>query len=143
MKYYNAGCKVLMTIAILFFFIGLFIVFFNNTPLFSIINKLIDPIFWTNEIISNGTLRYKSFSWGYIGMLNAIWGLYLYFIVKFALMKREKWAWMCIAVSIIIWFILDTWFSISNDLYFNVIVNILFMVSFIIPLILTRKILNN
>jgi hypothetical protein len=117
---------------------GLFIAVANETPLFGIVNGLIDPLFWRAELISPGTARFKSFAWSYVGMLMALWGIFLYFVARFALAKGERWAWTCIAVSTLVWFCLDTWFSVSAGLFVNVAVNLLILLAIAVPLGITR-----
>lgn len=139
MKLHKLGCKLVMVLGCVLAGGGLFIVFFNKTSLFNLLNDVIDPLFWHDEPISNATLNFKSFMWSYVGMLTALWGIGLYFVSKYGLMKREAWAWYSIFLSIVSWFILDTWFSISAKVYFNVVLNFLFLTAFTIPLFMTRQ----
>jgi hypothetical protein len=49
-----------------------------------------DPNFWENETLSNGTLKFKIFTWDLLGMFHIIWGVNIIFIVKYSLMKKKK-----------------------------------------------------
>ena len=97
MRKYELGCKILTATGIIFIVIGIYAVFFNNTSLFSVINWIMDPNFWEeNEILSNGTLNFKIFTWDFLGMFHIIWGVNIFYIVRYGLKKKEAWAWNCI-----------------------------------------------
>lgn len=138
MKRDKVARGILMWLAGLLAVGGMFIALANETPLFAIVNGLIDPLFWKAEVISSGTVRFKSFAWSYVGMLMALWGIFLYFIARFPLAKGEAWAWTSIAVSTLVWFCLDTWFSVDAGLYVNVVVNLLILLAIGVPLGMTR-----
>ena len=143
---YKTGCKILTINGIIFIVLGLFLVFFNNTSLFLIFSWLVNPVFWgENEILSKGTLNFRIFTWSFIGMFHIIWGVFIFYVVRYGLMKRkEVWAWKCIAISVITWLLVDVYFSLLMGLYtisFNP-VTIFFAALFIIPLIMTRDALK-
>jgi hypothetical protein len=146
MKKYKIGCQILMANGVIFIAIGLFMVFFNKSALFVIVNKIIDPLFWSDEILSKGTLNFKSLMWTFTGMFHIIWGVFIVYIVKFGFMKkRESWAWKSIGISVITWLLVDTYFSLSMKLYtitFNP-TTIFFAIIFIVPLIMTKDALKN
>lgn len=100
MKNHNLGCKILMIIGILLFLIGINFVLFSDTKLFSIINNFMEPTFIGKEIISSATKKYIAFLWKYIGLLHCIWGIFLFSVVKYALMKKEKWAWISVLMTV-------------------------------------------
>jgi len=77
MKKYKIGCQILMANGVIFIAIGLFMVFFNKSALFVIVNKIIDPLFWSDEILSKGTLNFKSLMWTFTGMFHIIWGVFI------------------------------------------------------------------
>lgn len=142
MQKYEIGCKTLMITGITFIVIGIYAVIFNNTSLFSIINWIMDPNFWGNEILSNGTLNFKIFTWDFLGMFHIIWGVNLFYTVRYGLMKKEAWAWNCILISVITWLLVDVYFTLTTQRNTFIPVTIFFAVLFIIPLIMTKDVLK-
>ena len=67
------------------------------------------------------------------------WGFCLYFIMRHAFHKKEKWAWNAIAVSLALWFFLDTGASLWWGVTANVILNSAILVAFAVPLFATRR----
>jgi hypothetical protein len=140
---HNIGCKLLMINGFLLMLLGFYAVFFNNTPFFYIINWLMDPLFWGNEPLSKGTVNFKIFTWDLLGMFHIIWGVNLFFIVKYGLMtKKEVWAWRCIVIQVVTWLFVIAYFtlSIGQNTYYPV--TIFFAALFIIPLIMTKDVLK-
>jgi hypothetical protein len=140
---HKIGCNILLFTGISFIVIGIYAVLFNNTSLFFIINRIMDPNFWGNEILSKGTLNFKIYTWDFLGMFHIIWGVNLFYIVKYGLMKKkEKWAWRCIVIQMIVWLFVVVYFtlSIKRNTFFPV--TIFYAVLFIIPLIMTKDVLK-
>ena len=136
MKTYEIGCKILMGTGIIFILIGIYAVLFNNTP-FYIIDWIMDPSFWGNETLSKGTLDFKIFTWDFLGMFHIIWGVNIFYVVKYGLMKRkEAWAWKCIAISVVTWLLVDVYFTFTVKHNSFLLVTIFFAALFIIPLII-------
>lgn len=143
MKKYDIGCKILLFNGILFIVIGIYAVFFNNTPLFTPITWIMDRNFWGNEVLSKGTIDFKIFTWDFLGMFHVIWGVNIFYIVKYSLMKKkEAWAWHCILISLIIWLVVDVYFSFTVKHNSFLLVTIFLALLFIIPLIMTKDVLK-
>lgn len=139
---FKIGCKILMITAVILILLGIYAVLFNNTSLFSIINWIMDPNFWENEILSNGTLKFKIFTWDLLGMFHIIWGVNILFIVNYSLMnKKEAWAWKCLLIQVIVWLLVIAYFTVTihRNTYFPV--TFFFAVLFIVPLLMTKEVL--
>jgi hypothetical protein len=140
---YKTGCNILMITGISFIIIGIYAIFFNNTSLFFIINWIMDPNFWGNEILSKGTLNFKIFTWDFLGMFHIIWGVNLFYIVKYGLMeKKEPWTWRCIVLQVIVWLFVVAYFTLSIKRNTFFLVTFFYAVLFIIPLIMTKDVLK-
>jgi hypothetical protein len=104
-----------------------------------------DPNFWENEILSSGTQKFKVFTWDYLGMFHVIWGVNIYFVVKYGLLKyREAWAWKSIAISVAVWMFVDVIFTFTikqNTFLIGSIVSC--CIFFILPLHLTKEVLKH
>jgi hypothetical protein len=130
--------------AVLFIVLGVYSVLFNNTPLFSFIDWLMDPNFWKNEVLSEGTLKFKIFTWDLLGMFHIIWGINIFFIVKYGMEKnKEAWAWKCLLIQVIVWLVVIAYFTISIRKNTFLPVTFFLAVLFIIPLIMTKSLSIN
>jgi hypothetical protein len=138
---YTIACRVLIFDSIALIALGIYSILFNNTSLFSIINWIMDPNFWGNETLSSGTQKFKVFTWDYLGMFHTIWGLNIYYIVKYGLMKkREEWAWRSIAITVVVWLLVDVIFTLTikrNTFLVGSIVSAI--IFFILPLVIIKK----
>jgi hypothetical protein len=117
---------------------GLFIVILAQTPLFENFNKPVLAVFnLTPEII----VAQKLLIWLYsvLGATMAGWGVFIWFLLKNAFVKKEKWAWRALAISMMVWFIPDTMISAIYGVYFNVVVNSLLLLIIALPLSFTYK----
>jgi len=65
------------------------------------------------------------------------WGLTLAFIINGPFIKREKWSRDAFAAGATLWFVVDTFMSIYTRAYFNVGVNISFVIFMGLPLLAT------
>ena len=67
------------------------------------------------------------------------WGVFVVFLARHPLRKRERWAWFCLFIGITLWFLVDTAISSYFGVFFNVLVNSALAVLVYIPLIATRS----
>ena len=139
---YKAGCRILTFTGILLIVIGAYAVLFNNSPWFSPINKLMDPNFWENETLSQGTLNFKIFTWDFLGMLHIIWGVNLFYVVRYGLEKRKAWAWKCIMVSALTLLLVDVDFTLTIQRNTFILITAFFAVLFLGPLMMTKDALK-
>jgi hypothetical protein len=142
MKAFNFSCKCLQVSSIILIILGIYTAFCKNTPLFIPIDLFMNPIFWKNGIIDSGTMSFSGFMYSVWGSTILIWGILLYLIVKFAFRKKEVWAWWGIFICAIVWFPIDTGYSIYYKVYFNAAGNFILLLLILIPLIMTRDIIK-
>jgi hypothetical protein len=116
---------------------GVLMVFFNNTLLEPIGRDNYNSFFEDEpfEALSFDELRFQNWVFGVIGTVTIGWGVILFFVVYHPLKRREQWAWNALAVSIIVWFVLDTGVSLYHGVVLNAIANTGFFILFVIPLI--------
>ena len=67
------------------------------------------------------------------------WGIFLAYMVRYPLAKKERWARDCIAIGVAAWFLIDTAVSISMKAYFNVAINMLLAILVALPLFATKR----
>jgi hypothetical protein len=131
--------KYLILIGISLISMGTYVSLFNTTPLFALFGNLIDPVFWPDEITTDGTKHFKGFIYSFSGVYVLLWGVNFLFISKYALVRGNKWAWNCLALSTILWSSIMVPFSMYYKVYYNVIGDIVFFVLIAIPLMGIRR----
>jgi hypothetical protein len=142
---FKTGCTFLMINGIVFIVIGLFLTFFNATPLFVIFQWILDPLFNGFRNFSEDAMAFQHLAWTFIGMFHVIWGIFIIFNAYYGLLKQEVWAWVSICLSIVTWLTVDLWFSLSTKMYlisFNPM-TAFFAAIFIVPLWMTRGVFKN
>jgi hypothetical protein len=82
---------------------------------------------------------YIRFAHGIIGAVMVGWGTALMFTLFSQFRNREYMGWLTVAVSVSIWFLTDSAFSVWSGFWQNVIPNLGFAILFAIPLAVTRK----
>ncbi|MFQ5611946.1 MAG: hypothetical protein ACE5H9_07405 [Anaerolineae bacterium] len=119
---------------------GLFMAFFNRTPLFNLLfNHQIDPVFWGSAEVPPGAAAFQGWIYGVLGAVIAGWGTFLIFIAAHPFKQREKWAWNCILAGLLVWYVIDTFISLQFKVVFNAILNTALFIPMILPLVFTRK----
>lgn len=118
---------------------GLYMVIIVQTPLFDNFNK---PIVEAFNLAANITVPQKIFIWLYsvLGATMAGWGVFIWFVLKNAFVRKEKWSWLALAFSMVVWFIPDTMVSAICGAYFNVVINSLLLLIIVLPLSFTYQV---
>jgi hypothetical protein len=118
---------------------GILMAFLSGTPLFDLFNRQIDPAFWPTGS-SLGSIRpFQQWLYGIWGATIAGWGVFVTFIAHYPFRNKEKWAWNCLVLGLLVWFVLDTGLSIFHRVYFNVAFNTMLLILAGLPAIFTRK----
>ena len=131
--------KWLFVVGIVVSIFGTLMALLSGTPLFDFLNQQINPTFWGANIIENSTREFQQWIYGVWGATIAGWGIFLTFITHYPFNKQEKWAWNCLLVGLLVWFILDTSISINYKVYFNAVFNTVLLILAILPIMFTRK----
>lgn len=122
-------------------FFGIFMVFFNQTPAFNFLNKHINRIFYSGHTSIHEFLPFQGWLLSVLGATMTGWGISILFLIYYPLQKKEPWAWNAIMISMIVWFSLDTFMSAKYGALFNVVINIIFMLQFVAPLLFIRNLM--
>ena len=104
-----------------------------------LVNQYFDPIFWSDNQISAGTMQYKNWIMSVLSAVMVSWGILIAFIAYYPFKLRERWAWVAIAVAIIFWFVIDTACSLYYQVPINVVFNLITLILFALPLLFTWK----
>lgn len=140
MKNFSFWQKWLVVVSLYHTLFGLLLAFFSQSPFMDVLlNQYFDPVFWPDNQIAVGTLQYKAWSSAVLGAVIASWGLLMAFLAWYPFRSREKWAWYAIAVSVCLWFVVDTACSLYYHVTANAIFNLFTLLLFGLPLLFTRK----
>jgi hypothetical protein len=131
----------LLVVAVLVAAFGLFIAFFNQTPLFdTLFNDFINPVFWDSEDVTEEVRDFQRWIYGVLGMTVAGWGVTMAFVAHYAFRRKERWAWTAIVAAMTLWFVVDTLISLVHGVYFNALaVNVPLYALIMLPMWFTRK----
>ncbi len=131
--------KWLFVVGLLLAIFGLALAFFNQTPLFDLLfNNQINPAFWPAEDGAEQTVMFQRWIYGVLGATVSGWGIFIAFIAHHPFRRREGWAWNCLALGIIVWYVADTAISLYFKVWFNAAFNTVLLVSALLPLFFTR-----
>lgn len=118
---------------------GIFMAFSSGTPLFKMFDMNINRAFWKGEEITSAIRNFQKWVYGAWGATVAGWGIFIILLAEHAFDRREKWVWRCMLLGLLIWFLLDTGFSLYFKVYINVALNSIIFFLFILPLIFTKR----
>ncbi len=144
MKRFSLSVLWLKIVSILFAAFGIIIALFNQTNIFKVVfNNQINPAFWMNSELTTETLLFQRWIYGLLGATCVMVGILIFFIVRNSFARKEKWAWNCLLIGLVSWFIIDTPISMYFHVYFNVVFNIILLLAILVPLALTKKEFKN
>lgn len=129
----------LFVVSIIICIAGVVIVLLSGTLIFDVFNQLINPVFWGSTSVGDNAKGFQQFVYAILGAIMASWGLFMVFIAHYPFRNKEKWAWRCIVAGIVLWFVLDTFFSIYYQVYVNAIANTGLLILVMLPVFFTRK----
>jgi len=138
----NFWIKWLQTVSVLVALFGLFMAYgaFNQPAEPSPIDEQLNKPFFSNPAeLTQAVKDFQSWQYGVVSSTLIAWSVLIFAITRFALAKKERWAWFVILFSLIGWFIIDEPASIWYGVTFNALFNIPFLLAFLLPLLFLRK----
>lgn len=119
---------------------GTVLALFSHSALINVIfNNQINPSFWASGAMPENAIKFQAWVYGVLGATIAGWGIFIAFIAHYPFKAKEPWAWQCIAIGFALWFTIDTLVSVYYQVGFNVLVNLVFIIFILLPLIFTKK----
>ena len=115
---------------------GTALVILAGTPATAWMDRLLDAPFWPSGT-DETTKRFQAWVYSVTFAAMAGWGVLLAFIAANAFTTREAWAWWAIAVSLALWYPLDTGRSLYHRVYMNAILNTALLLAVAVPLAFT------
>jgi len=137
MSYYRIWCYWLLVVSIFIIVFGAIMALLNTTIVFSFFNAQINPVFWGPNPVPLPTQAFQAWVYGAWGATVMGWGITMIFIAWFPFRRRERWAWICVIVSVTFWYLLDTSISLWFGVTINVLLNTTILILVLIPLIFT------
>lgn len=139
MRTFSFWQRWLLVVGLIITVFGIAMALFSGTPLFDLFNRQIDPAFWGMNAVGNSAKQFQQWIYGVWGSTIAGWGIFVTYIARYPFSKKERWAWNCIVLGLVVWFLLDTTLSFLYRVYFNVAFNTALLVLAMLPVIFTRK----
>lgn len=96
-------------------------------------------IFQQEAAVFPEAVDYLAFVYGVLGIVMIGWSVLLLALVAIPFQRREPWAWWALALSVGIWYAIDSLFSIVTGYSANALLNTGFAVLFVIPLAATFR----
>ena len=118
---------------------GILMTFLSGTPLFDLFNQQIAPAFWGTGASLESIRPFQQWIYGIWGATIAGWGVFVTFVAHYPFRNKEKWAWNCLVLGLLVWFVLDTALSAFHKVYFNVAFNTALLILAGLPAVFTRK----
>jgi len=81
--------------------------------------------------------RYLSFVYGVLGATIVGWGLTILLVIKGPFSEGKRIGWLIIAVPLLVWFVLDSGYSLFSGYASNIVLNAGLLVLFAVPLVAT------
>jgi hypothetical protein len=131
--------KWLIVVSYYFIFMSVLMFFFYDTEIFDFINNQIANKLFSNANEYQSALELIKFFVKIMSSLMLAWMVIILFVLKNAFIKKQKWSWYAIAISYLVWYLIDTLASAYCGIYFNVAGNTVFFVLVLIPLVFTKK----
>jgi hypothetical protein len=129
----------LLVLSVVIVAFGLGMAVLNGTPLFDLLNHQVDPVFWDNQPLPAEALAFRGWAYGVLGATMAGWGVFFVFLTQVPFRRKERWAWNCLALGLLVWYVPDTILSLASGVTFNAVFNTVLLVLVALPLFFTRK----
>jgi hypothetical protein len=135
-KHFDFWCRWLFVLGLLIVAFGLAMSLFGGSRLFD----FVEPVFWGAQAQPMQAHAFRSWIYGVTGATMAGWGVFLSFLALRAFARRERWAWWCVALGMLVWYIPDTAMSLRFGVIFNAVINTALLAGVALPLAFSWKV---
>lgn len=140
MDHFKFWTKWLQVTCMIFVLFGAALALFSQTPLFNfLLNNQVNPVFFGVSAFTAEAQRFQQWSYALLGSGCVFAGILMFCIAKNAFAAKEKWAWRAVLAGIVGWYVIDSGSSVFFHVYFNVLINTVFLTAMALPLLLTKK----
>ena len=137
---YSGLCNYLKVASIIFAFQGLFWALYGSFDPFGLYDSFFAKSFYQLPELPDDVEKAKRFLLVPFGATDLGYFILMYFITRYPLANRERWAYRALVWAFLSWLIVDTAMSLIYGAYFNVlIVNLPCVVLLGLPLLLLRS----
>ncbi len=121
--------------------VGLLVAFFGDSVLFELYNRGSREVFFDGSPLPENALAMKKWLFGVIGGATVGFHTLAIFIIRFAFLKKERWAWFALWSGLISWFLIDSTLSVWHGAYYNIyLINLVAFFLIATPLMATGKV---
>lgn len=120
---------------ILFVVFGISFALLGTTGLFSPYVAPVVSAFWPGGEIPAESRDFAILCFGIMGALSAAFGELGWFVARYAVARRERWALAALLLSLVLWYVLDGAVSFYAGASLNVVFNTVFFIVVLVPLI--------
>ena len=124
---------------ILLILFGLLFAFLGTSSALSPMTHPILSAFWVGGEIPENSREFAFFSFGLMGALSAALGELGWFVARYGIGQRQKWAWNGLLAAVVLWYLIDGFVSIYAGVAINVAFNTVFLLMIVVPLIGLRS----
>lgn len=118
---------------------GIILVLFSQLVNSYFLNAKIDKVFFNDLIIDKNLDSLKNWYTGVTGAVMMGWGFAMLYVVNYPLRKKELWAWRSMFYPVLAWYILDSGISAYYGVLINVVINTIFFLQIMAPLLFLRN----
>lgn len=130
----------LLIVSAIFAIQGITWMFFGSFDPFGFYTRLMAQAFWDTSSLTPEAQKTFAFAVVPLGATTTGYFILVHFLVKYAFPRRERWAYQAVVVALLVWFGLDTGFSLLHGAWFNVfVVNLPCLVMMGLPLLGLRR----
>jgi hypothetical protein len=116
----------------------LFVFAAHSTPMAPMHDAAL-PVFWGAEQPPEAARRYAFWAHGVLGGVLAGWGVLVIGIALGPFKRREPWAWWCLLIAFVGWFVLDSGASVAYGVTFNAWLNLGALAITAVPIVATAR----
>jgi len=117
---------------------GVILAVAGGTSALAPLNDRIDPAFWGGAGVTGPAADYRAWIFAVLGGTMAGWAIAMFALVRGGIAKGLRWAWNAVALSLAVWFPLDTGYSLAHGVWINALGNTVILAALAIPLAATR-----
>ena len=129
----------LFSLGLVFVVVGLTVALMGFITSIGPLNRMVDPIFWGKQPVPEPAVNFQRWIYGVLMATMAGWGVFIAFVAHYPFRNKEKWAWNCLVMGSLVWYLPDTSLSLYFGVTFNAVANTIFLAAVVLPLIFTRR----
>ncbi len=95
--------------------------------------------FWKEGTVPKEAQQFRNWVYGACGGMSLALGILIIFIAANAFMQKQKWTWNALLVAFITWYLVDSFFSIYCKIHLNALLNTVYIIIMLLPLIFSKK----